>query len=462
MKWRLAERKLLRRFTKHIMECSPTITECNQCRLGNQMRGICISLTIFNGRSKCIMSNKRLLLDTTLQNNISNSSYSYNNNNNNDSYSYNNSSSYSQNDDSYSNKNSFRYITSCRGKRQLMEQQKLIQEQNFQREMMEKQRQQRKAFESTPVNNHQQNVVVPQSTSWPRDTTYQNSQGNLQSSIKVDSKPASPGQAAELSAYYSKMPGTPQTNYERNNVATGPEIKAYSMDWSKKTNLIGSPLHDSQVKRIPMKEHLPRVSVSQAAIPTWQQSDLNRVLPSSNKNVTNLTLTPLQDKQKDFRVSYQPTNQITSRGVNLNPTSQSQYRISPSISSQLKAGSLLNAPLKKEPAPLLEQKADFSSASSIFQTNNRSTPSMKSKQELNKTSQVEKRGDVEDGSQPQDEPPKKKEKLFYFPIKRDTLIRLLPMNLQAKYRSLRETRNINSSYEAFSNKEKKTPQFWKT
>ena len=39
----------------------------------------------------------------------------------------------------------------------------------------------------------------------------------------------------------------------------------------------------------------------------------------------------------------------------------------------------------------------------------------------------------------------KKEKLFYFPIKRDTLISLLPMHLQAKYRSLRDTRNENST-----------------
>ena len=115
----------------------------------------------------------------------------------------------------------------------------------------------------------------------------------------------------------------------------------------------------------------------------------------------------------------------------------------------------------KEPAQLLTQQAEdqvqFSvkPASSVFQTLDNGPPSMESKHDLNKTSQIERRGGVEDESATStEEKPKRKEKLFYFPIKRDTLIRMLPLNLQAKYRSLRETRNVNSNYEASSNKKK--------
>ena len=92
--------------------------------------------------------------------------------------------------------------------------------------MMEKQRQQRDAFEVT-VANYQQNVVAPQSTR--RNFAYP--------------KPISPGRAATFITYYPNMP---QTNYGINKVATGnsnvnrhqrnPEIKEYSVDSPKQNN----------------------------------------------------------------------------------------------------------------------------------------------------------------------------------------------------------------------------------
>lgn len=355
----------------------------------------------------------------------------------------------------------------------LMQRQTFIQQgKNVQQQMMEKQRQQREAFEST-VTNYQQSVAAPQTTPW-RNTAYQNSQGNLQSNIiKVDPKPVSLGRAATFSVYYPKMPQhmydqySPfrrlQTNYRSNSVATrnfnpkqsNPEIKEYPMDSLRQNNVMESSLHDSQVQnnRMPIKEQVPLVTVSQ---PTWQSPDLNRVL----QNFTNLKLQPLQHNPNSVHASYQPTSQITYPGVNVNPTNQSQYRISQS--NQLQAGNPLNEAQKREPLQLLTQQAEgqvnqftVKPASSVFQTHDGGPPRMESKYDLNKTSQTERRGGAGDGPDiPTQEKPKKKEKLFYFPIKRDTLIRMLPLNIQEKYRSLRETRNINSSYEASSNKKK--------
>ncbi|KAL9985397.1 hypothetical protein ACROYT_G007801 [Oculina patagonica] len=351
----------------------------------------------------------------------------------------------------------FQIQQQLQSRQQLMQRQTFIQQgKNVQRQMMEKLRQQREAFEST-VTNYQQNVAAPQSTPW-RNTAYQNLQGNLQSNIlRVVPKPVSPGRAATLSAYYPKMP---QRIYNRQQ--SNPEIKEYVMDLPKRNLVVESSLHESQVENnlMPIKEHMPRVALSQPATDTWQRPDLNRVLPNSGKNVTGLTLQPLQHDPNSVHVSYQLTNQITYPGVTVNPTNQSQYRISQS--NQLQAGNLINDAQKREPSKLLTQQAEgqvnqlsVKPASSVFQTHDSGAPSMESKHNLNKTYQIERRGGVGDEPEtPAQEKPKKKEKLFYFPIKRDTLIRMLPLNLQAKYRSLRETRNINSSYEAFRNEKK--------
>lgn len=339
-------------------------------------------------------------------------------------------------------------------RQQLIQQQKFLQqERNVQREMMEKQRQQQNAFEAT-VTNFQQNVVAPQSTT-------------------RRSFALLPGRAATFSTYY---PNVPQTNYGINKVATGnvnrqqrhPEIKEYSVDsLQQNNNVIESSLHNSQVQnnRMAIKERVPLVMVSQLqpATSTLPLPDLNKVVPSPHQNFTRLTVRPLQHNPISAHVSYQPTSQIdiTSPRINVSSTNPSQYRISQS--NQLQAGNPSNDALKREPPQLSTQQAaeevnQFSfSPSPVFQrhADGPPRPSMELNHHLNKTSQTERRGGVGDGPEiPTQERLKTKEKLFYFPIKRDTLIRMLPLNIQEKYRSLREARNINSSYEAAHDKEK--------
>ena len=364
-------------------------------------------------------------------------------------------------------------------RQKVIEQQKLLrQEQNVQREMMEKQRQQREALIESPITNNHQHFDAPQSTPW-RNPAYQNWQKNLQSNARVDSRFVSPLHAASWRSYYSKNPQPAHKRYfasdgtlqekTRNNVAnsnfnqqlSNSEVGTNSVSLTQQNVVLKSSLQNSQVERnlTPMrgvKEQVHLATVSQPVTSAWQRPDFNRVLPSLHQNVTPVTLKPLQHNQNDVHVRPQLiSNQITSPGVDVNLTTQSQFRISSSI--QLKAGNQFNVPPKKEsPQLLLTQAAKaVKAAGSVFHTNNDGPPGMESKNDLNKTSQTERRGGVGDGAENRaQEKTHKREKLFYFPIKRDTLIRLLPSSLQEKYRSLRETRNINSTYETSIDKKK--------
>ena len=356
-----------------------------------------------------------------------------------------------------------------------MQMQKLRhQQQTFQREMVDKQRQQREAFELANMNDYnQQGLSEPQFKPW-RYPANQNPQDKFQSSGRVHSKPISHRSGATLSTFYPEMSQklyeryptyrTIPTNYKGNSVATGelnqqqinPAIKTYSVNSLKRSDLSTSSGNDIQVleSRERVTENVPP-SLSRTVIsPTWRRSGLNRVLQNSDTNFTNLTLQPV--KHNHGNVYSLTANEITSTEVHVKPTSQSQD------STLLQKGNPPHAPPSKEATPLPLQKAEgqiqqFSVKPAIymFQTKTEGTPSMQSKSTLNVTSQVEKRGDVDDktASQPQKKSARK-EKLFYFPIKRDTLISLLPMHLQEKYRSLRDTRNVNSSYEASINKNK--------
>ena len=357
-----------------------------------------------------------------------------------------------------------------------MEQQKsVLQEQYFQREMMEKQRQQRETLIESPIRNNQQHVIAPQSTPW-RNPAYQNWQKNLQSNAKADSRFASPVSAASRSSYYPK---TLQPTHERyfthrtfqeettSNVENGnfnqqpsnPDVGANSVGLTQQTVVLKSSVQNNQVEKhlTPMREQMRLVTISQPLMSAWQRPEFNRVLPSSHRNATPLTLQPMQHNQSNVDVSPQLiTNKITSPGVDVNPTTQSQFRIS--SSNQLEAGNQFSVPSKRKSTQLLTKTAKGQvNQFSVFQTNNDSPPSVESKDDLKETSQKvsERRGGEGDGPRSRtQEKTQKKEKLFYFPIKRDTLIRLLPSNLQEKYRSLRETRNINSTYEASIDKMK--------
>lgn len=357
-----------------------------------------------------------------------------------------------------------------------------LRKRHFQREMMEKLRQQRETIYTSPITNNYQQVVTPKSARW-RNPAYQNSQKNLQSNAKVDSRFLSPAQAVSWGSHYSK---TPQPIHERfstsralqektrSNVAKGDfhqqlsnsEVGANSVGLTKQNVVLKSSLQNSQMEKklTLMKEQMGPVTVSQPVMSTWQRPDFNRVLPSSQRNATPLTSQPVQRNQSNVHVSSQLiSNQIGSPGDNVNPTTQSQFRIS--SSNQLEEGNQSIVLPKNESSQLFAQSVkgqvnQFSVkvAGSVFQTNNDGPPSVKSKDESNRTSQTQRRGGVGDGPEPQ-EKPQKKEKLFYFPIKRDTLIRLLPSNLQEEFRSLRETRNINSTYETSIDKEKAKSKF---
>ena len=357
-----------------------------------------------------------------------------------------------------------------------------LQERHFQREMTEKLRQQRETIYTSPITNNHEHVVTSQSARW-RNPTYQNWQKNLQSNARVDSRFVSPARAASWSSYYSKSPQpiherffTYRTLQEktRSNVANGDfnqqlsksEVGANSVGLTKQNVVLKSSLQNSEMEKslTPMKEQVGPVTVSQPVMSTWQRPDFNRVLPSSQRNATPLTSQPVQRNQSSVHVSSQLiSDQIASPGDNVNPTPQSQFRIS--SSNQSEEGNQSIVLPKNESSQLFAQSAksqvnQFSVkvAGSVFQRNNDSPPSVDSRDESNRKSQTQRRGGGGDGPETQKKP-QKKEKLFYFPIKRDTLIRLLPSNLQEKYRSLRETRNINSTYEASIDKAKVKSKF---
>ena len=363
-------------------------------------------------------------------------------------------------------------------RQKVIEQQKLVQqrEQNFQREMMEKQRQQREALpESLTPNNHQ-HVITPQSQTPWRNPAYQNWQKNLPSNGRVNSRFVSPVHAESWTSYYPKTPqsthgrysatyGTLQektkSNLENGNFnqqGSNSEVGANSVGLTQENVVLKSSPQNNQVERnlTPMKEQVRLTTVSQPVTSAWKRPDFNSVLTNSQQNVT-----PLTEKynQSDLHVSSKPiTNQIASPGVDVNSTTQSQV----SSSNQSEAGNQINVSPKRESFQFLTQTVkgqvnqfSLKAASSVFQTNNDGPLSVESKDDLNKTSQTEEGGSVGDEAENRtQEKAQKKEKLFYFPIKRDTLIRLLPSNLQEKYRSLRETRNINSTYEAAIDKKK--------
>lgn len=350
-----------------------------------------------------------------------------------------------------------------------------LQEQHFQREMTEKLRQQRETIYTSPITNNHQQVFTTRPAPW-RSPAYQNWQKNLQSNAGVhDSRFVSPAQAVSWSSYYSK---TPQPIHERfstyralqektrSNVANGDfnqqlsnsEVGPNSVGLTKQSVVLKSSLQNSQMEKnlTLMKEQVGPVTASPPIMSTWQRPDFKGVVPSLQRKATPLTSQPVQRNQSKVHVSSQLiSNQIASPGDNVNPTTQSQFRIS--SSNQLEEGNQSIVLPKNESSQLFAQSAK--GQVNQFSVKVAGPPSVKSKDESNRTSQTQRRGGVGDDGPETQEKTQKKEKLFYFPIKRDTLIRLLPSNLQEKYRSLRETGNINSTYEASIDKKKAKSKF---
>ena len=282
-------------------------------------------------------------------------------------------------------------------KGQLIQQQKQIQQaQNVQQEMMQKQRQQLRAMKQ------QQNVKTLHAALW-NSTVYKNTPKNLQSSGGVISQSASPGRLT-----FNSYPKTPQVSYGRHspqwplqnnsgdkNVATqnNPDLISRSMVSPKQTYFVQSSRSQSQV-------------VGENNIPATERN-------KPGMNVTNRSgITP------------------SSSGWN-----------------QLQLRNQVAAPLKPEPPPIMLTKTPetqgkqfpVNSVSYVFQKQKESPSSFNPNPLVNTTAKVERRGNMEDidGRKIQSqEKPTKKEKLFYFPIKRDTLIQMLPTNLLKKYSQL--------------------------
>ena len=403
---------------------------------------------------------------------------------------------------------------------------------NYQREMMQKQRQQRQAID-LPITNQQQNT---EKRFW-RGTVHQNAQENARMKSAVISKPASPGYAI-----FTDHPKVPQISYERHspyvalprnyegkNVATpvfhhdNPQSNSHSMISPKLTGLVQSSQYQSQVverNKMPAKPPEPLPSVPQAATPLWHQSNpalnyhsvvsskqtgfaqpsqsqslvmernnvparpqqplvsisgavtpsLHRSYLSSHQGVeklqTNVNSKPRQNNPDAVRVISQPSHQISSTGTNIKLTYQSGIVPSKAnislftnpLPNHLQAENNLNAPLKTDPPPIMSTKT-AAKQQKEFQLHHENPKSLNPNKRLNATTEMERRTYMANEQNVQSQgKPNKKEKLFYFPIKRDTLVEMLLSNLQEKFRSLRETKNVNSSSKTSGNKGSVTAQ----
>lgn len=402
-------------------------------------------------------------------------------------------------------------------------------DQSSPQEMVDKQRQQREAFELLDTNNY--NV---QGMSAERISTNQNLQGSFQPRTVLGSKTVPPKRGTSVSVLYPK---TPQQFYPRpsidrkiptsskvttlaaselNQQQINPILETYSAKGLTDTTLISSAV-DREVldkSRATATEIMPRLASWQAALsPPSQRSEFQKASKALDQNLKHLTLQPLKDNQRNVHspfsneitslgvdmkrlsqsqnriqvqvespvaaplrnsgfskvssirnqnvqdVNFQPVkvngekadssiiNETKSLGINANTINQSQDRVlsltrSPSYASSRKGSNLQS--LQKTEGPL--QQFSVKPATLTLQAKNRSTLGMQLRLPLNITSPLAKQGYLKDAVKGHPHAKSaKKEKLFYFPIKRDTLISLLPMHLQAKYRSLRDTRNENST-----------------
>ena len=303
-------------------------------------------------------------------------------------------------------------------RRHTIQQRKSIQQ--AQGELMKFQRQQQQA-----VKNQEKIRQLPQRIIW-------NTLGNLPPSSGTYSQPTAPARRVAFT-YYSTIPQVrngkyssyraPQRNYEGRNVASpgvnqwqsNPDLISRSMVSPKQSDFIqSSPPQNQSLEgsNMPGNKGLGSlVSMSQTAPATGQRSVLSRILPSSDQGIS--------------RVENQLNGYLNSKPpIILTKTAEAQ----------------------KTQFPV--RSASYSS-----QTHQERPRNVKSNHELNTTFNTQTQNKEDGGNNQTQEIPKKKEKLFYFPIKRDTLIQMLPLNLQEKYKFLREARNTNTSKETLINKQ---------
>ena len=285
-------------------------------------------------------------------------------------------------------------------------------------------------------------------------------------------------QVAQYESYYSPHAAL-QKEYEDRNFPllqdfkqqqSNPDITSHSAVSPEQNGLENSSQTRSQVmegNKMPANEtqEVSLISVSAASTPMMQQPDVRRILPnvdqSANKfqyKLNSQTKQNMSTHDAAF-VSYHPTRTITSSGVEMGPNNRTGAILSKSntplfrnsVSNNLQVENQLSVSFKSEPPPVVmtktaetQEKQILDKPSSyVFQKQQESHQTLI----FNTASNSSERHINLDGGQniQSQEKPTRKEKLFYFPIKRDTLIQMLPLSLQEKYRLLRDTRNATTS-----------------
>lgn len=324
------------------------------------------------------------------------------------------------------------------GKQTLQPQKLIKQSQNYQPELINKERKQRQAIDSTVIDK-QINV----------HTSYPNSRGNFLTNRGMDISHIAPPGRAELTKNFK----TRQIPYKFSSPYT--TLQSTDKETRKGNSLVQR--NNLQVNSRPTlkypqpqnrifeqnKSIIPQgglLTVSQERTSLRQQSNLAL---NSQKDVRSQLWKDSQDTAHAGVVS-QPTNQIASTGLDIKLSNQAG-RVPIGHSPSRLSGT---AKTRKE--DLVHKSVSYK-----FPNYYENAPNFNSNQMPNTTSKMDERPNVANESNVLSQKKlRKKEKLFYFPIKRDTLVQILLTNLQEKFKSFHEKRSINSTSQRTSrNKE---------
>lgn len=367
-------------------------------------------------------------------------------------------------------------------RRQILQQERLRQQ--LHGENVQRKRAQRQT--NDPPNIGQQQNVLQKTLQ--RDTAFHTPK-NIQSSRGVVSQSASPTRAAF--PYYGKVPQVAQyesyysqhvalqKEYEDRNFPllqdskqqqSNPDIPSQSAVSPEQNGLESSSQTRSQGmegNKMPANEtqEVSLISVSKASTPMMQRPDVKRILPNLDQSANKLQYKLNSQTKQNISthdsafVSYHPTTTITPSGVEMGPNNRTGAILSKpntplsrdSVPNNLRVENQLSVSFKSEPPPLVLTKTAETQEKQIldepsiyvFQKQQESDQTLISNTTSN-SSEIHVNVDGGQNIQSQ-EKPTRKEKLFYFPIKRDTLIQMLPLSLQEKYRLLRDTRNATTS-----------------
>ena len=313
---------------------------------------------------------------------------------------------------------------------------KLIQQsQNYQPELINKERKQRQAIDST-VMDKQINV----------QTSYQNSRGNIMTNrgMGISHIAPPPGRAElpknfktrQIPYKYSSPYTTLQSTYAEARKGSSLFQRSNLQVNSRATIKYPQPQNHIFEQNKPIIPQGGLLTVSQQRTSLRQQSNLALHSPKEVKS----QLWKNSQNTAQAGVVSQPTNQIESTGLDIKLSSQA---------GRVPIG-LLSGTAKTRKEDLVHKSVSYK-----FPNYYENAPNFNSNQMPNTTSKMDERRNVANESNVQKL--RKKEKLFYFPIKRDTLVQILLTNLQEKFKSFDDKRSINStSQRTLRNKENVT------